>query len=184
MAFQYGFKRFKTGREPISQMNELIQNPGLQHLALHIFKTLDFKTLVTCRAVSKDWKSLIENDKHWWRSQLLECVSISPGYRCFRQGYFPGSLDDDTVLVGPVFKVALKPLKNLHPEFVQTFDFIYEKENLSTVQSFTEFMIDYFKTLKTKDTEGPLHYAASIQRLDIFEIMARTPIGNVKLLSI
>ena len=53
------------------KLDELVTNPGLEHIALHIFKYLDPKSVGQCRAVSKGWKSLIDNDKFWWM-QILD----------------------------------------------------------------------------------------------------------------
>ena len=53
------------------RLDELVHNPGLEHIALHIFKYLDPKSVGQCRAVSKGWKSLIDNDKFWWM-QILD----------------------------------------------------------------------------------------------------------------
>ena len=43
-------------------VDELVHNPGLQHVALYIFNLMDFYTLKTCRAISKSWKRMIDND--------------------------------------------------------------------------------------------------------------------------
>ena len=48
------------------RLDELIHNPGLQHIATHVFKYLDPKSVGQCRAVSNGWKSFIDNDKYWW----------------------------------------------------------------------------------------------------------------------
>merc|ERR1712004_313961 len=45
------------------RIEKLIQNPGLQHIALSIFKELDPKSLANCRVVSKEWKACIDQDK-------------------------------------------------------------------------------------------------------------------------
>ena len=45
------------------RLDELVTNPGLQHVALYIFKKLDPKTLGNCRLVSREWKNCIDNGK-------------------------------------------------------------------------------------------------------------------------
>ena len=47
------------------RIEKLIQNPGLQHIALSIFKELDPKSLGNCRLVSKEWKACIDQDKYF-----------------------------------------------------------------------------------------------------------------------
>ena len=44
------------------RLDDLVQNRGLQHLALKIFRKLDYKSLANCRLVSKDWKEFIDSD--------------------------------------------------------------------------------------------------------------------------
>ena len=162
-------------------VDELVHNPGLQHVALYIFNLMDFYTLKTCRAISKSWKRMIDNDKHWWRLLLFKCTEINAGSRNFRPIIFTGSFEDPNIFVGPSFQVAMKPLNQLHPMFVDTFAYISDMETLETLEMFTKFMIDYFKTLKVKNLGSPLHYASSLKRLDIFEVMSRTPILDLNL---
>ena len=42
------------------RIEKFIQNPGLQHIALAIFKKLDPKSLGNCRVVAKEWKACID----------------------------------------------------------------------------------------------------------------------------
>ena len=170
-----------TQKLEFCDVDELVHNPGLQHVALYIFNLMDLFTLKTCRAISKSWKRMIDNDKHWWRLLLFKCTEINAGTRNFRPVIFTGSFEDPNIFVGPSFQVAMKPLNQLHPMFVDTFAYICDMETLETVEMFTKFMIDYFKTLKVKNLGSPLHYASSLKRLDIFEVMSRTPILDLNL---
>ena len=59
------------------RLDELVLNPGLQHVAIYIFKKLDPKSLANCRLVSKKWKDCIDNGKvgkFWLRKQLSELL--------------------------------------------------------------------------------------------------------------
>ena len=47
-----------------------VENPGLQHIGVLIFKYLDPKSFANCRLVSKGCKDLIEKDNTWWRMIL------------------------------------------------------------------------------------------------------------------
>ena len=46
------------------KLDELVHNPGLEHIALQVFKYLDPKSLAQCRAVSKGWKLCIDNHEN------------------------------------------------------------------------------------------------------------------------
>ena len=51
-------------------MDTLVQNPGLDHLAIDIFAFLDPKSLAQCALVSKSWKNFICSHKMWWIAKL------------------------------------------------------------------------------------------------------------------
>ena len=148
----------ETAEKKFCDVDQLVHNPGLQHLALYIFKLLDFTTLTTCRAISKSWKAVIDNDKHWWKLLLFKCTGVCVYYTTEIESY-------NSWLLSPKF------LKDLYPKFVDTFDYICDKETLDTVEMFTKFMIDYFKALNTKNLNSnlnvrrsPLHYASLLKR--------------------
>ena len=52
------------------QMDQLVCNPGLEHLALMIFSYVDVKSLAQCRAVSKSWTDCIDSSRLWWTKRL------------------------------------------------------------------------------------------------------------------
>ena len=52
------------------RMDELVCNPGLDHLALQILAYLDAKSLANCRVVSKSWKICIDSSRIWWLKRL------------------------------------------------------------------------------------------------------------------
>ena len=43
-------------------MELFLENPGLCHIGESIFKSLDFKTQLTCRLVRKSWKDMLEKE--------------------------------------------------------------------------------------------------------------------------
>ena len=57
-------------------METLVQNPGLDHIAIEIFAFLDPKSLAQCALVSKSWNNLICNHKIWWIAQLLHLKEL------------------------------------------------------------------------------------------------------------
>ena len=56
--------------EQFVQLDELVHNPGLRHIALQIFSELDPQSHVNCRLVSKGWKDCIDNDKCLMQKQF------------------------------------------------------------------------------------------------------------------
>ena len=139
-------------------LDELVLNPGLQHIAQCIFKKLDYNSLKNCRRVSKGWKTCIDNDKYWWHCQLVKCKTVRL----------------------PSFDA----LKYLYPDFTDQFEYICGNENLNTLKSFGTFMMDFFNESMNGwygKMESPLHFAVTKNRLDIFELMTRTPMTNLNL---
>ena len=51
-------------------MDLLVQNQGLNHLAIEIFITLDEKSLSNCCQVHQSWKTLIQERKYLWVKKL------------------------------------------------------------------------------------------------------------------
>ena len=57
------------------RLDDLVHNPGLEHIALQIFKLLDIKSHTTCRLVSQEWRDCIDNDKCLLQKQLSKYKS-------------------------------------------------------------------------------------------------------------
>ena len=57
-------------------MDSFINNPGLQHIGMTIFKHLDHKTLVSCRLVNRSWKSKVDDSNFW----LKMCAQSGKDY--------------------------------------------------------------------------------------------------------
>ena len=55
------------------EMDSIINNPGLQHIADLIFSCLNFKDLNSCQKVHPSWKRFLENPIFW----LKKCTGIS-----------------------------------------------------------------------------------------------------------
>ena len=148
------------------RMDELVHNKGLQHIPEQIFALLDFETVGQCRLVSKPWKKLIDEHKSWW---ALNC---------------------DKALNTRFFKLQdLSRPQNLlefYPEFRQVCDHLVKHEPMTSYKLFVEFMIEFTldekQQKRTADIASPLHFAAMKNRLDIFELVAKTPMENLNLL--
>ena len=55
---------------PISNLEEIINRPGLQHIAEEIFLNLDFRDIMACTEINKSCEEIIENPIFWlkkWR---------------------------------------------------------------------------------------------------------------------
>ena len=137
-------------------------DPGLQNIAMSIFRNLDPKSVGTCRAVSKGWLEFINNDTHkcWWKLRLSQCKKL---FNVYQPGTFGKSLGE------------------AYPFFMMTMDYIYENESKENIKLFFTFMLNYRQSLpKTleqhrSDWESPLHFAAVGKRFDIFDLLVKSP---------
>ena len=55
-----------------SKLNELIRNPGFEHIPILVFQLIDTDTLEVCRKVSKEWKQFIDNSTPIWKGHLAK----------------------------------------------------------------------------------------------------------------
>ena len=166
------------------KLDELIHNPGLEHIASHIFKYLDPKSLGQCRAVSTGWKSFIDNDKYWW-IQVLEAKSM------LRRGF--RMIETFDVFANRMIWFP----DNGYGEFENTVAYIKGHESLENLRRFGRFVLDYyccfdkldevdpsvprqidvleFRMQVHESLETPLHFAADHNRLDILNYLASLP---------
>ena len=75
-------KKMKNENQNSVQLDEIIHNPGLQHIAVEIFKFLDPASLGICRSVSKDWRDFIDDDRTCWQ-KLIQSTKIWKMCRSF-----------------------------------------------------------------------------------------------------
>ena len=136
------------------RLDELVHNPGLEHIALHIFKYLDPKSVGQCRAVSKGWKSFIDNDKFWWM-QILDGKMI--------------------IYVNPIqfllsfdFRwenVHMCPARDPSDQFEFFFNFkdtfvhIKENETLENLRRFGKFVLDFYCWIRWIRENGEIQSA-------------------------
>ena len=50
------------------EFNTIIKSPGLQHIAIDIFKLLDKESLMNCRSVNHAWKNIMDQPMFWLNS--------------------------------------------------------------------------------------------------------------------
>ena len=56
-------------------MDQIVSNPGLQHIAEKIFLTLNYEDILSCRLVNKSSKLILENPMLWLRQGILKGLS-------------------------------------------------------------------------------------------------------------
>ena len=61
-------------------MELLVENEGLDHLALQIFSHLDHVSLCRSRLACQSWNDLISNNRLWCKSQLLYLADGFDGF--------------------------------------------------------------------------------------------------------
>ena len=68
----------KSRKEPISMKNyfeDIVKNPGLQHLAEAIFSNLNYNDLKTCHLINRSSKSILDNPKFWLKKFIQKGIS-------------------------------------------------------------------------------------------------------------
>ena len=153
------------------RMDELVANPGLEHVAQKIFQLLDREDLKNCQLVSKAWRDCIRNDKIWWYLQV--------GQIYFYHLFTPAKED-------PFHRRLIE----LYPEFTVVFDYLFrDKSAHRDLKLFVEFMQEFtiHEAVRGKlhedhlfDTDGskrcPLHFAVVQENVETLELFMKTGI--------
>ena len=56
-------------------MNQIIQNPGLQHIIENVFLNLDFNDLLSCQLINQSCNELLKNPMFWLKKWRLRGLS-------------------------------------------------------------------------------------------------------------
>ena len=56
-------------------MNQIVNNPGLQHIIEDVFLNLDFKDIISCQSINQSCKELLENPIFWLKKWRLRGLS-------------------------------------------------------------------------------------------------------------
>ena len=182
--FESGVKRLKTEGQANASDSDTVekipdglfdidffvqsQDPGLQYVAVNIFKCLDPKSLGNCRQTSKVWKDFIDNEKEWWQALLnsdnrwawYARASYATLYgRCYGKRYQDLSLN------------------RMKRDFDNSMVYICEEGPAKSIKVFVRFLLDYsLSTRQIRDCgASPLHYAVDQNRVDILKILADSP---------
>ena len=153
------------------RLDELVNNTGLKHVALLIFKKLSPEDLGNCRLVSKGWKECIDNDKHWWQQvQFAHCKRVITTHRSVLEG-------EET-------------LYEYCPELMDVIENVFHNESIENMKLFSAFMMNYEDYVTEKMEEdcgpsevpeilGPLHYATEQEDFHILKMFVRSPMKNL-----
>ena len=129
------------------RMNELVCNPGLDHLALQILGFLDAKSLANCRVVSKSWKICIDSSRIWWLKRLHH-----------------------------IMEEIIDFCLNDFSEFLFVIDY-FMKSSLDKLQRFVELLQDIYDQGGLRlGRLSPLHLAAEAGNLEFLNLMLETSI--------
>ena len=74
-------------------MELLVENEGLDHLALEIFSYLDHVSLCRSRLACQSWNDLISNNRLWCKSQLLYLADGFDGFDQAKCGFWRFAID-------------------------------------------------------------------------------------------
>ena len=150
----------------ILHINDFISNPGLRHIFKIIIYFLDEKSLKNCRLVSKNWHTVVSFNKKFWILQLNKCKILE--WCCMIQR-------------GGALILHLSVL-DIYPEFSEVFDYFETQATITDLITFTSFMINYcLYHRKSMVTASPLHYAAYFDKIDVFELIAKSPLKNLNM---
>ena len=154
-------------------MDELVCNPGHEHLAHEIFTYLNPEDLSNCSAVSNSWNKSVNESKSWWGCKLLHYAT-----------QVPFQIEDPESR--PNFMEGGPPFLDQFPDYEPVINYIARFESLQNIKLFLAFLKDYKElqrpyeawgaAYKGDPTETPLHFAVINGRLDIVKILSRTPL--------
>ena len=97
------------------RMNELICNPGQEHLAHEIFSYLNPEDLINCSMVSKSWNKSVKQSRSWWSYKLFQYATE-----------VPFKFEDPDSWIKTVIE---QPFLNLFPDYVSVLTSDFYKES-------------------------------------------------------
>ena len=59
----------------LKNLDYILKNQGLNHIATKIFLILDLQSLINCQLVSEDWNLFIRENNYIWKLQLRKLKS-------------------------------------------------------------------------------------------------------------
>ena len=70
--------------QTITTMDQIINNPGLQHITENILLNLDFKNLHVCQSANKNFGQILANNPVFWLKKF-RLITKSPGLQSLQQ---------------------------------------------------------------------------------------------------
>ena len=120
------------------QLTYLLTNPGLDHIPRQVLGYLDTPTIVSCLRVSKAFKAMIENERHWYllQSKLLRKYRTP---NMIMTASATGQLRQLWTKTALLFNRRLVPPK--YPQWVKAFEFYENEANFEELQGFVRIYI-------------------------------------------
>ena len=129
-------------------MDDILKNPGLDHIGTKIFAFFDFKTLSDCRLVSKFWNNFILNEDQFWVLRILSDLKRN---------------------------LKIKQVLELFPNWTKIFEHFENKRNLPKVLEFVKHVQDFVD--KNEDwLMSPTHFASLEGKVEFLTLLAKESI--------
>ena len=142
------------------KLEELMGNPGLEHISDKIIEYLGPEDVAECRLVSKFWRDYIDSHKHWYILQLEEIG------REFDMQHDVWEPSED-------FHGSLDNARHLYEWMNFIYDFTEKNNNVSDVKVFATNMMEYYIEMQKQyfTDETPLHWAIPRQRIEFMKLL-------------
>ena len=134
-------------------LEDLMRNPGLDHISNFVFQLLDLEAIEQCRLVSKYWCETVE---HLW---VIKQLDICP----------------TKIIVHSVDMIMTGPLIDVYPQWEKVLRCLKTNHSIEELKQIVSFMKKYYFAGKCYAFCGftPLHYACYIEEEEICSIFLK-----------
>ena len=134
------------------KMDEIFASQGLEGVTTLILSKLSTKALVTCRLVSKSWKSAVDRQKFLYVRKLEKITSKNHDF-----------LHGDNFNFGS------------HEEFLEVYKTFFSIKNLEDLQMMTKIMSEFFglNQFELENCDNPLEWSVWKKNLDYVKFLCR-----------
>ena len=147
-----------------SMLDNLICNPGLDHILIEIFRNLKAVDMINCRLISKRFTEFIDNNKHWWILQLEFMMQ--------QQTIFANECSCNSKNCRPFVKALIE---EQCPDWKAINRHFIHMETTERLTKYVNHMWKYFKQKIKLPGSSPLHLAAEYGDCDSIELLIDTP---------
>ena len=175
------------------RLDELVRNPGLQHIALKIFRNLGMRSLENCRMVSKEWRNCIDSDRHYWLRKVKKLGKRLIGKtEAIEESHILEGHEEEEYGYEDLAKADKANCKFIKCFITKALDYIYKNESLKNLKTLVPFMKNYREYLEDNSMcmanyfdpwypwMNPLEYALDEKYLDVYELFAKSPMRDKK----